>query len=86
MQAKRSPVWFDEQENKQTQRAVLSFLLAEFPAQHTQGILKYMGFGDDADALSHAVRALDVVGLLWCEGEVVMPTAAARHFDWLELS
>ena len=44
-----------------------------------------MGLGDLA-ALEEAISMLDVVGLLWREGSAVVPTAAARHFEWLELS
>jgi hypothetical protein len=83
MQHKGSFGSFDECEDRKTQRAVLAFLLDEFPAKHTQETLRWRGFGD---ASARAIRVLDVVDLLWCEGEVMMPTAAARHFNWLELS
>ena len=67
------------------QRAVLAFLLHEFPKQLTRDDLKWRGFGE-ADALRQAIRNLSLTGLLWCEGEVVLPTLPARHFHWLEWS
>jgi hypothetical protein len=48
---------------------VLALLLHEFPKQLTR------------DDLKQAIRSLDLVGLLWCEGEVVLPTLPARHLD-----
>jgi hypothetical protein len=47
--------------------------------------LWWMGFGD-LDALEEAIRRLDAVGLLQRDGGALASTAAARHFDWLELS
>jgi hypothetical protein len=74
-----------ERGDKGTQRAVLSFLLAEHPARHTALSLWWMGFGD-MEAVEEAIHLLDRHGLLSCDGGAVVPTAAARHFDWLELS
>lgn len=74
-----------ERGDKATQRAVLSFLLDEFPARHTSLSLWWMGFGD-LEAVEEAIRLLDRHGLLWRDGMAVAPSAAARHFDWLELS
>lgn len=74
-----------ERGDKTTQRAVLSFLLDEFPARHTMTTLWWMGFGD-LDALEEAIGSLDAVGLLRRERGALASTAAARHFDWLELS
>ncbi|HEX5525651.1 MAG TPA: hypothetical protein VFX44_00470 [Solirubrobacterales bacterium] len=71
--------------DKLTQRAVLSFLLDEFPARHTMTTLWWMGLGD-LDALEEAIGRLDAVGLLRRHGGALASTAAARHFDWLELS
>lgn len=71
--------------DKTTQRAVLSFLLDEFPARHTMTTLWWMGFGD-LDALEEAIGRLDAAGLLRRERDALASTAAARHFDWLELS
>lgn len=76
---------FNEREDKQLQRAVLAFLLDEFPARHTKITLWWMGFGD-LDGVERAIRALDSVGLLRRDDVAVVPSAAARHFDWLELS
>lgn len=74
----------DEREDKKTQRAVLALVLHEFPRQFTRDTLRYrFGGGEERE---RAVRNLAIVGLLWCEGDVVQPTLAARHFDWLELS
>ena len=44
-----------------------------------------MGLGD-LEAVEESIRVLDLHGLLWRDGRAVVPTAAARHFDWLELS
>lgn len=76
----------DERGDKATQRAVLTFLLAEWPAQHTSFFLIWMGIGD-IEALREAVKDLFVAELVFVtEDEKVLPTPAARHFDWLELS
>jgi hypothetical protein len=80
-----SPPSDGERGDKMTQRAVLTFLLAEFPARHTQTTLWWMGLGD-LDTLDEAIKALDLVGLIWRDGSALVPTAAARHFEWLELS
>jgi len=71
--------------DKATQRAVLAFLLYEFPARHTKVTLWWMGFGD-LEALEAAIQQLAAVGLLRQERGAVASTDAARHFDWLELS
>jgi hypothetical protein len=84
MQAHPSQCSADERQDKPTQRAVLALLLHEFPAQLTrEGLKAAVGGGD---ALDRAIWSLDVVDLIWCEGDFVLPTLAARHFDWLELS
>lgn len=70
-------------EDKPLQRAVLALVLHEFPAQLTRDDLKHKGLGDSGP-LNLAVENLANAGLLWCEGEVVLPTVAARHFEWLE--
>jgi len=81
--SQRSP---DEREDKPTQRAVLSLLLHEFPAQVTKEQLRYTSAPTKAKRSGGAVGNLSQVELVWCEGEFVLPTLAARHFDWLELS
>jgi hypothetical protein len=70
-------------EDKCLQRAVLALVLHEFPAQLTRDDLLYKGLGS-ADPINLAVENLANAGLLWCEGDVVLPTVAARHFEWLE--
>ena len=73
--------------DKATQRAILVFLLAEWPAQHTGFSLIWMGFGEDFEALREAIKDLFMAELVFVtEDEKVIPTPAARHFDWLELS
>jgi hypothetical protein len=73
-----------ERGDKATQRAVLSFLLDELPARRTTVTLWWMGLGD-LEAVEEAIRLLDRHGLLWLDGGAMVPTTAARHFDWLEL-
>ena len=85
MQANRTPRPVDGREDKPMQRAVLALVLHEFPAQLTRDQLTWKGLGS-GEALDRAIDNLDIAGLLWCEGDVVLPTLAARHFDWLELS
>lgn len=75
----------NERGDRSTQRAVLTFMLAEHPARHTALSLWWMGFGG-MEAVEEAIRLLDLNGLLSRNGGAVAPTAAARHFDWLELS
>lgn len=81
-----SPPSDEERGDKGAQRAILSFLLAEWPAQHTGFSLTWMGFGD-FEALREAIKDLFTAELVFVtEDEKVIPTIAARHFDWLELS
>jgi hypothetical protein len=84
MQANPSQRSASEREDKRMQRALLALLLHEFPAQMTRDELRWRGLGDGD--LERAIRKLALVGLLWCEGAVVLPTIAARYLDWLELS
>jgi hypothetical protein len=67
------------------QRAVLALTLHEFPRQITRDALTWKGLGK-GEPLNKAVASLSNVGLLWCEGEFVVPTLPARHFHWLEWS
>jgi hypothetical protein len=65
------------------QRAVLSLVLAAHPkALTTPDLAREI---DADDAVEVAVRNLVGVGLLECSGISVKPTAAALHFDRLEL-
>lgn len=76
----------EERGDKGTQRAILSFLLDEWPAQHTGFSLMWMGFGD-FEELREALKMLHMAELIFVsEDEKVVATEAARHFDWLELS
>lgn len=76
----------EERGDKAAQRAILSFLLAEWPAQHTAFSLIWMGIGD-LEVLREAIKDLFVAELVFVtEDEKVLPTPAARHFEWLELS
>ena len=64
---------------------MLALVLHEFPAQLTRDDLSHKGLGS-TNPINLAVENLANAGLLWCEGDVVLPTLAARHFDWLEES
>ena len=85
MQDNPSQRSIDEREDKPMQRALLSLVLHEFPAQMTRDDLKWRGLGSGAP-VERAIDNLRLVGLLWCEGDFALPTLPARHFDWLELS
>lgn len=85
MQVNPSQRSADEREDKPMQRAILAFLLHEFLAQLTQEELRYEMGSDKGKEVQRAIRNLDGVGLIWREGDFVLPTLAARHFDWLEL-
>ena len=65
------------------QRAVLSLVLDAHPKRLTIPDLARQI--DAGDAVEVAVRELVGVGLLECSGITVRPTAAALHFDSLEL-
>jgi hypothetical protein len=70
-------------DDARTQRAVLSLVLAEHPAQLTIFELAREVSRDESDAAERAIRDLVGVGLLRCEGASVLPTRAALHFDRL---
>jgi len=72
----------NERENRQLQRAVMAKLLSEFPTQVTRHRLRNEGFG--FETLDRVIFILDCVGLVFCEGNVILPTLPARHLDWLE--
>ena len=82
MQAKRSKP--PSEQDKANQRALLSLALFEFP-QHLS-IRRLPQEIAAGDALERALTELITVGLLFRTGSIVLPTIAARHFDWLELS
>jgi hypothetical protein len=65
------------------QRAVLSLVLEAHPKSLT--IPDLAREIDQGDAVERACRDLVGVGLLECSGVSVKPTAAAVHFDRLEL-
>jgi hypothetical protein len=76
----------EERGDKALQRAILSFLLSEWPARHTGFSLIWMGLGD-FEELREAIRFLFIAELvIVTEDEKIFPSPAARHFDWLELS
>jgi hypothetical protein len=65
-----------------TQRAVLGLVLDAHPKSLTiPEVARQIG----GDAVESAVRDLVGVGLLDCEGVLIRPTAAAVHFERLEL-
>lgn len=72
--------------NKEMQKAVLKFLLEEWPAPHTKLTLYRVGLGDLYE-IEEAIYWLFHYGLIWRrEGRAVGATAAARQFNWLERS
>jgi hypothetical protein len=82
MQGKPIPGSVREPERKTIQRAVMAVTLAAFPKQLKRSDLSFQ-FAP-REPWQEAVAELAVAGLLWREGDVVLPTLAARHFDWLE--
>lgn len=77
-----------EGEDALAQRAVLSLVLAEHPAQLTIcELAREINQGEDFaanDAVERAIRDLVGAGVLRCQGISILPTRAARHFDALE--
>ena len=71
-------------QDQPTQRAVLSLALDAHPKSLT--IPDLSREIDQDDAVERAIRDLVGVGLLECSGISVRPTAAAVHYDSLELS
>ncbi len=76
-------------EQLQAERAVLTFLLDEHPAQITipelcRALYAHPGDFESNDVVERAVRDLVGCGLLNCEGPFVVPTKAARCYAWLE--
>lgn len=74
-------------EDRRTERAVLAFLLDQYPTRPTVDELPFALDARDfaeKDAIARAVRELVAVGLLRAEGELIGPTRAAVHFERLE--
>jgi hypothetical protein len=66
------------------QQAVLGVVLDHHPALLTGAeILREFGGGED-DRVERAIRDLTGAGLLRWEGESILPTRAALHFDALQ--
>ena len=75
----------------QDQRVVLGFVLDEHPDQLTipelcRALYAHPGDFASDDAVERAIRDLDGVGLLSCEGGVVRPTRAALCFARLDVA
>ena len=68
-------------EDAAAQRAVLSLVIDEYPTLLTPDDLAMEIEGEDA--VGRAVRDLTAIGLLRREGESVLATRAALHFDRL---
>ena len=82
MQDKASQRSAIERSDESTQRAVLTLVLDEHPAQLTGDDLALeVGRGDPTE---RAVRDLVAVGLLRRQCEAVLPSRAALHFERLE--
>lgn len=81
MQANPSPR--REREDAAVQRAVLSLALEAHPKSLTIPDLARQI--DRGDAVERAVRDLVGIGLLECGGITIRPSAAALHFERLEL-
>jgi len=84
MQANPSPLSPAERAHKRNQRALLSLALHEFPTHLQRRSLGWqIAIGEP---LERAITDLVNTGLLFCEGDEMLPTLPARHFDWLELA
>lgn len=73
------------EQDAQAQDAVLGVVLDQHPAALTGDEIAHE-FGDgEGDRIERAIRDLAAAGLLRREGESVLPTRAALHFDSLQL-
>jgi hypothetical protein len=77
-------------EDRKTETAVLSLLLAEHPARLSMDELILVlhadpDRGDPKDAAERAVRELTGAGLLHRDGRFLAPSRAALYFSRLEL-
>jgi DNA-binding IclR family transcriptional regulator len=70
-------------QDQPTQRAILALLLDAHPKSLTISALARQLGG--REAVERAVDALASVGLLTRDGDAINPTAAAVHFERLEL-
>jgi len=77
------PSPLSERKHKQNQRALLALALHEFPTHLQRRTLGWQI--TTGEALERAITDLVIAGLLFREGETMLPTLPARHFDWLEL-
>jgi hypothetical protein len=77
------PSPLSEREHKQNQRALLALALHEFPTHLQRRTLGWQI--TTGEALERAITDLVIAGLLFREGDEMVPTLPARHFDWLEL-
>lgn len=77
-----------EDADAQDQAAVMTLLLTEHPAQLTRAEIEREiaegGEFAERDAVERAIRDLAGVGLLHQQGDLVLPTRAALHFDSLD--
>jgi hypothetical protein len=74
-------------ENRRMQRALLAFVLDQFPNRLTRFELPLALDAKDPaekDAVTHAVRELAAVELLRIEGDWISPSRPALYFQWLE--
>jgi hypothetical protein len=79
----------NEHEDTMAQSAVIALVLAEHPTQITGAELarEFCKSAEDfseRDALDRAIRDLVGGGLLRLQGDSVLPTRAALHFDRLD--
>lgn len=83
MQVNPSPLSSAERDHKKNQRALLALALFEFPAHlHRRKLGWQITTGEP---LEQAITDLVIAGLLFREGDEILPTLPARYFDWLEL-
>jgi predicted transcriptional regulator len=86
--AEIAPIRTPAEADATVEAIVLSLLLAEQPAQLTVAELQLELAGDPAsfprrDEVERAVRELAAVGLVHRNGELLLPSRAARRFDQL---
>ena len=79
-------------DDRQVESGVLKFLLGEHPALLTEAEVVAYRVGlptedaatfEESDDVERAVGQLAGAGLVRRQGESVIPTRAARYFDWL---